>query len=1823
MGWLNLIAQDAGTDQDVACDWAQLDATPASVGTWSSPVAGVSFDVDTDPGTIARNLQPGPNELIWTTATTTTSVFVTRYVADAGLDQPNNALCSSAVLNATSTPISGLWTTGTGGITFVDDTDPATTVNNLPAGSSTTLTWTLEQPVGCVSFATVDITNNTPTVTTGADRETCTNNEVTLGGNSPLVGYEGLWTQTSGGAHTFTNNTLFNTTVTGLSLGDHNFRWRITHTASGCNDFEDVLIDNNTVIPNATDVITCSRNVNLTADNPLNSGESGLWTSAAAVSAGITIDDDTDPITLIRGLDPGDSYVFTWTLTNGSCADDIDITVTRNTSAVSAGSDQYRCEDVVGGGDATFSLSGSDPGAGTGTWTYRSGPDNLSGISNANDRFATITLSPGIHVLRWRVAGAAVCNGWDEVTLYNDQPTVADAGAPQSVCNPTVTLAGNQPDTDETGAWTSSTPGVTFVNSAQYDTQASNLTQGLNTFTWTITKGACTSESDVEITYDYLPTIDAGTPQTLCTDNTTMVGATDPGTVSGTATGAWSVDDGSGTFTNLSVFNTTVTNIGRGDNTYRWTVTDGTCSASEDVIISNYNVAANAGFDDYTCDATYVLNGNDPTDPSVSITDPPLPATGQWTKEPANSSVFADQFLYNTQVTNLETDANTYTWTVTNGTCTAQDQVIISNDMPTIPDAGLDDIFCGIDFDENGEGYTEQYDFLDGNDPDGVRGETGQWTLVAGQGTFVDPTNSSDMRVTNLGHYSQLTGPDFWNQNPTINTFRWTITYNNCSLYDEVSIVNAAPFAADAGPDQSVCFDEGHLNALDHGSGAQTHFWTELNPGGTSIIDRSTDYNAYVHDIQSATTTFRWTKENTLTFAGQTLTCTIYDDTEVTRRTTSALGRPNAGPDQIVCSTEATMAGSPPEDVFGPPNGFETLTGQWSVDVGTHNGGLSPVFADLTDASTTVTDLDYRTSIFRWTITYTTTDPLDPYTCIATDVVNITNALPSNANAGPDQFVCTNTALLSADRPTRGTGVWSVVGGGGVITNPSCQGFECQAYVNNMGYGENTFRWTMSNSYTDPASLETKTCTLTDEITVWNYEITANAGIDQTVCIDEATLTANQPSGTTGVWDVTGGGGNVTIPTSSLTTVTSLSPNINTLRWTLDNSYCSAEDYIVITNNNPENPAAGTDQIVCADNATLVANTPVAGMGTGVWSIQLGGGVIASSLTATTDINNIPNGQNTYRWTITKGACSETDDVDVYNNSVVALAGTDIDNVCGTEFRNSTVTLNATPPNLALGETGNWTIFNSFGTIQTSTAFNSVVDGMDRGENIFRWTLSNTRGAVTCTDDDLVSVFVYIPTTAAAGADQTNCWSPSDILTLTGNNPVYGSGTWTILPGGGGNIFDPTNFTTSVNNLAQDQTTFRWSIVDNPSCPASTDDVLITNNYVYANAGPDQAVCNGTATLAATDPDVFNNGFEVASGSWVVVQGSATFDSNTRYNAVVTGLDNTQANRLQWTITKGACSATDEVSIENNFFTVTAGVDQTVCDNFTVLNGQQPGAGENGVWTIELGGGNFVDASLYNTQVNNLNVGSNIFRWTLNNSTCSTFDDVEVYYNQVIADAGIEDRVCNTSNYILGANNPLPASGNWVTLFGGSSVTTPSLNTSGVTSLAQGQNTFQWTVERTINTVTCTAVSTVDIYNDTPDAAVVEADNAICSDNTVITVTVTPIIGTGVWTADRAVTFDNTSSYNANVSDLVLGATTFTWTVTNNGCSLTDDVVITNNSVTADAGIDRLTGCADNIVLSGNDPSLIYATGVWSDFIFLGHQPQLLIQQLIILKLQD
>lgn len=82
----------------------------------------------------------------------------------------------------------------------------------------------------------------------------------------------------------------------------------------------------------------------------------------------------------------------------------------------------------------------------------------------------------------------------------------------------------------------------------------------------------------------------------------------------------------------------------------------------------------------------------------------------------------------------------------------------------------------------------------------------------------------------------------------------------------------------------------------------------------------------------------------------------------------------------------------------------------------------------------------------------------------------------TTADAGTDQAVATGaTVILAGNSPDNGCGIWTKVSGSGTIVNKR----HPDAYITNIGAGENVFKWTIRRCGCDCQTESEDTVTIT------------------------------------------------------------------------------------------------------------------------------------------------------------------------------------------------------------------------------------------------------------------------------------------------------------------------------------------------------------------------------------------------------------------------------------------------------------------------------------------------------------------------------------------------------------------------------------------------------------------------------------------------------------------------------------------------------------------------------------------------------------------------
>ena len=1201
------------------------------------------------------------------------------------------------------------------------------------------------------------------------------------------------------------------------------------------------------------------------------------------------------------------------------------------------------------------SLIAEDPGSASIQWRLI---DGQATIASPNSFETEVTsLGTGRNVFEVTLTSNS-CSDVDTVVIENNQRFV-NAGADQTLCSGSYTLSGSKPGIDVIGNWSVEQGSASFADAGQYNTTVSNLQKGVNVLRWTLSKDGCTSYDEVTLINDSPTQAEAGIDQQLCIDSTWLEANTPT-----TGGGEWSILQGYGDFQSPVDPDTKISNLARGDNLFRWTITNNSCTSADTVRVTNNQVPVEAGPDQVICDYRTNLNAQAPTQ-----------GTGEWSIV-YGSATFSDRHDPQSEVFLLVSDTTILAWNVYYNGCQSADSMTIINNSPTRADAG-----------ENQEIF-QSSTFLDATLPD--KG-TGTWSLLSGSAVIADKSDPKT-EVTELAYGANL--------------FQWKVTYENCVSIDSVLIDNQSSGSVTAGNDTIICSDAMRLNASEPVQGEGE--WSVVKGSGT--FDNKNSNTTMVRNLSRGENILKWT------VIGNGV---ISDEITITN---NAPTQANAGPDMSYCVDSVQLSANNPS----------VGTGVWQLIAG------EGTFSDSTLNNSHIEDLGSGKNTLRWTITNKN--------CTSTDDVVITNNQPTQADAGVDQTLCSDEATLYGNSPSVGQGLWTLVSGSNSVE------FQDQnvgnTRVTNLGHGENVLRWTITNG----------NCVSTDEVTIINDNPTqANAGRDKSICVDSFKLNANEAVVGQGSWSVINGYGDFEDSSNHSSQVKNLDKGGNVLRWSIEHNGCISYDEVEISNDLIE-ADAGYDQSLCVDSTILSANNP--GKGEGYWSVVTGSAVFEDASDPNTDVKSLDyRSDNILKWTITHKSCMSTDQVLVENNSPgIVYAGED-DQVCDNVYY-----LKANPN--YMGE-GKWEALSGGATIVKDSSATTMVRDMGLGRNTFRWSVRRNG----CVKHDDVTIYNNLPVQAYAGEDDTSCTTS---YSLHAEEPPFGRGQWTVVAGSG-NFEEDTVFNTTVSNLSQGSNTFKWTVY-NGRCSTSDEVTIVVNRPNIPRAGADQEICADSTTLQANLPGPGQ------SGHWEVVEGSGSFEDPGDPNTQVTQMSY-GTNVFRWNISYKSCNLYDEVTITNNMPTrANAGQDIHVCGDQVRLNAVSTSIG-TGRWSLVSGQAEFADPDDANTIVRNLGFGSNTLRWKTTHGNCTSIDDINVYNDKASAYAGVDQEVYRDSTTLV-ASSVTRGEGKWIILGGSGTFANPGASQTLVRDLSPGVNTFRWT----INNNGCISSDEVSItYYQMPD----------------------------------------------------------------------------------------------------------------------------------------
>lgn len=1090
------------------------------------------------------------------------------------------------------------------------------------------------------------------------------------------------------------------------------------------------------------------------------------------------------------------TYEVYWTVSSDYCTDVDTLLLTFiEPPSANAGNDTIVCSDQI-------ELS-PVPSAGAGSWAgpvgsvFNPQPDTIN---------PTVTAPAyGAYDFIWTEDNAFTCIDTDTVeVLFVEQP-IADAGITDTICGLNYTLQAFP--SVGTGTWSTQTAGIVIDDPSAAITGVVVPTQGTYFFVWTEDNGnGCTSQDSTAITFYEIPIPDAGLDDLVCGPEAVLDGTVTVG-VPGWSGPAGSTFDPTPDAEDPSVV---VTNYGVQE--FVLTEDNNGCTATDTVAVEFIELpVSDAGPNDTICGLSYTLQA------AASM------GVGTWTTPPG--ATLSDPSDPNASVDVATAGVYDFIWTedVGNG-CTDQDTCSITFFAIPQPDAGPDDVVCGLEY-------------LLSGDADGA---LPLWSNTSGA-TF-DP--AADAEITTA--IATVYGPQ---------SFVLTADNNGCTATDTVVVDFIELPVANAGPDETVCGLSHNLQATPSlGTGA----W--ISPAGATIAD-PTDPNTAVDVTGAGTYTFIWTED-----VGSG--CTDQDTCLITFL---SIPQPDAGPDDAVCGLEYALIGDadggaplwtnasgatfdPGADaesttatavtfgsqafvltadnggcigsdtvwvdfnespvanagldtaVCGLTGGLQALS---SVGTGTWSGPPGFFFSPApSDPNAAVTGLGFGAATFTWTE--------ENEGCVDTDDVTINFVEQPSADAGAGQVVCGLEADLEA-LPSVGSGLWYTNSSATIA--PSIDQPAVSVTADSPGIVE--FWWVENNG---------SGCVDSAAVQVEFLEVPiADPGPDDAICGLTYQLQA-VPSSGAGVWNAP-----PTLTISDITDpqaeITAAAPGVFTLYWVESLGPCVDSAAVEIEFVDEPVANAGDDAIVCGLTYDLDASSNLTN---GSWQ-AIAGLTFDDPTDPLTTVTADAYGTYTLTWEVFGGAnCTDNDDVEItFVEAPVADAG------LGGETCGLTFNLAAVPT----GAVGAWTgppgaVFSD----NSDPAASVTMD--DFGTFTFTWTESDPSGCTT--SDDIDVVFLEQPI-ADAGPDQVACGFEFDLGAL----PSAGTGTWTTT--GTGVVFAPgpdaPDATVTVST--QGSYTFTWTEV-NGSCVDADEVVVDVTAQPVADAGADNTICGLSYTLGAT-----------------------------------------------------------------------------------------------------------------------------------------------------------------------------------------------------------------------------------------------------------------------------------------------------------------------------------------------------------------------------------
>ena len=670
-------------------------------------------------------------------------------------------------------------------------------------------------------------------------------------------------------------------------------------------------------------------------------------------------------------------------------------------------------------------------------WSEVSGPGTVIFANpSATNSMATFSTN-GIYVLRLTANDGAATN-YSDVTVIENMPPSVYTGTNFLTAGLEATLNGTVTDDGLPGGylaveWVQSAgPGTaTFSDPTSTNTAATVNQAGVYVFTLSATDGAATNSSEVAVTFDLPPVVNAGAEQTvnLGTVVTLSGVVTDAFLPYNTLDTVWSEVSGPGVavFAEPTLTNTTVIFDQPGVYDLRLTADDGFVTNTGDVTIQVHSApVVSAGSNQVgAVGAPMALAGNFIDDGLAGV------ATVQWTQVSGPvAATIADPTAINTAVTCSQDGIYVFALTVTDGLTNGSAQVTIVSVAPPGVTVATPSLLINWPAHQVTLNGTVTADGL----PSGGT-LTATWSQVSGPAaaTLSNPVESETLS----GSPVSLPSSSVATFGATgVYEFQLAATNQVGGAQANVAVTVNQPPVVNAGVAQTNLFPAAaQLSGAvtDDGlplGGQLTWSWSTVSGPGTVTFNNAALTNATATFSQPGIYVLQLTASDSAAVNSNQVV--IIEDTAPTVRLAT---------NQLAGTNQVSLTGTVTDD--GLPPGAE-LTATWGLVSGPAAVVFNPALQSTPLSGVPVTNVVQSTATFTVAGTYVVSLTANDSVAsnFATVSLNVASTIPV-VDAGPDLYLSgvPATATLNGQvsdliLPLGGalTQQWSVVGGPGTVT---------------------------------------------------------------------------------------------------------------------------------------------------------------------------------------------------------------------------------------------------------------------------------------------------------------------------------------------------------------------------------------------------------------------------------------------------------------------------------------------------------------------------------------------------------------------------------------------------------------------------------------------------------------------------------------------------------------------------------------------------------------------------------------------------------------------